>query len=110
MRRGRSRGAPGRGRSRASPRSRPCSPPARPIARSSAMAVTTRLRLDRIASSTRNAGLTHDEIVGDEITASEGYILAVRILEDKASYNTIEDPTGRMLALRPGHGPPGPVG
>jgi hypothetical protein len=66
------------------------------------MAVTTRLRLDRIASSTRNAGLTHDVIVGDEITASEGYILAVRILEDKASYNTIEDPTGRMLALRAG--------
>jgi hypothetical protein len=66
------------------------------------MVVTTRVRLDRIASSTRNAGLTPEVIVGDEIVAREGYILAVRILEDKAAYNTVEDVTGRMLALRAG--------
>jgi len=66
------------------------------------MVVTTRVRLDRIASSTRNAALSPEVIVGDEILASEGYVLAVRILEDKSAYNTIEDVTGRMLALRAG--------
>jgi hypothetical protein len=66
------------------------------------MVVTTRVRLDRIASSTRNAALSPEVIVGDEILASEGYVLAVRILEDKSIYNTIEDVTGRMLALRAG--------
>jgi hypothetical protein len=66
------------------------------------MVVTTRVRLDRIASSTRNAGLTPEVIVGDEILAAEGYLLAVRILEDKSTYNTVEDVTGRMLSLRRG--------
>ena len=66
------------------------------------MVVTTRVRLDRIASSTRNAGLTPDVILGDQIIAAEGYLLAVRILEDKSSYNTVEDVTGRMLSLRAG--------
>jgi hypothetical protein len=66
------------------------------------MVVTTRVRLDRISSSTRNAMLSPEVIVGDEIIASEGYVLAVRILEDKSSYNTVEDVTGRMLELRAG--------
>jgi hypothetical protein len=66
------------------------------------MVVTTRVRLHRIASSTRNAALTPEVIVGDEIVAAEGYLLAVRILQDKATYNTVEDVTGRMLSLREG--------
>lgn len=66
------------------------------------MVVTTRIRLDRISSSTKNAALPREVIVGDDITAEEGYVLAVRILADKSSYNTIEDPTGRMLSLRAG--------
>jgi hypothetical protein len=66
------------------------------------MVVTTRVRLDRIASSTKNAALTPEVIVGDGIIAAEGYVLAVRILEDKATYNTVEDVTGRMLSLRGG--------
>ncbi len=66
------------------------------------MVVTTRIRLDRISSSTKNSVLPREVIVGDEIVAEEGYVLAVRILADKASYNTIEDPTGRMLSLRAG--------
>jgi hypothetical protein len=41
-------------------------------------------------------------IVGDQIVPAEGYVLAVRILEDKSTYNTVEDVTGRMLALRGG--------
>jgi len=66
------------------------------------MVVTTRIRLDRIASSTRNAALPREVIVGDEIVAEEGYVLAVRILDDKRTYNTVEDTTGRMLSLRAG--------
>jgi hypothetical protein len=66
------------------------------------MVVTTRVRLDRISSSTRNAMLSPEVIVGTEIVAAEGYVLAVRILEDKSSYNTVEDVTGRMLELRAG--------
>lgn len=66
------------------------------------MVVTTRIRLDRISSSTRNANLTPEVIVGDQIVASEGYILAVRVLTDKTSYNTVEDVAGRMVSLRAG--------
>ena len=66
------------------------------------MVVTSRVRLDRISSSTRNAALPPEVIVGDGIVAAEGYVLAVRILEDKSTYNTVEDVTGRMLALRAG--------
>jgi len=66
------------------------------------MVVTTRVRLDRIASATRNAALSAEVIVGDEIVPAEGYVLAVRILEDKSTYNTVEDVTGRMLSLRAG--------
>jgi hypothetical protein len=66
------------------------------------MVVTSRVRLDRISSSTRNAALPPEVIVGDGIVAAEGYVLAARILEDKSTYNTIEDTTGRMLSLRAG--------
>lgn len=66
------------------------------------MVRTTRLRLDRIASSTRNARLAPDVIVGDEVIARESYVLAVRILEDKSTYNTVEDLSGRMVSLRAG--------
>ncbi len=66
------------------------------------MVKTTRLRLDRIASSTKNTRLAPDVIVGDDIVSSEGYVLAVRILEDKSTYNTVEDLAGRMVSLRAG--------
>jgi hypothetical protein len=66
------------------------------------MVVTTRVKLDRISSSTRNAHLAPEVIVGDRIIAAEGYVLAVRILEDKSTYNTVEDVTGRMVSLRAG--------
>lgn len=66
------------------------------------MVRTTRVRLDRIASSTRNLRLSPDVIVGDAIVPAEGYVLAVRILTDKSTYNTVEDPTGRLVSLRSG--------
>jgi hypothetical protein len=66
------------------------------------MVHTSKVHLDRIASSTRNARLAPDVIVGPDIVAREGYVLAVRILEDKSTYNTVEDLAGRMVSLRSG--------
>ncbi|MGH7657551.1 MAG: hypothetical protein ACREL6_04895, partial [Gemmatimonadales bacterium] len=66
------------------------------------MVVTTRIRLDRISSSTRNAHLENEVMLGENIVAADGYVLAVRVLEDKATYNTLEDVSGRMVALRAG--------
>ncbi len=66
------------------------------------MVRTTRLRLDRIASSTRNARLSPEVIVGDEIIAQEGYVLAVRILTDKSKYDTVEDLAGRLVKVHSG--------
>jgi hypothetical protein len=63
---------------------------------------TTRLRLDRIASSTKNARLSKNVIIGSQIVAAEGYVLAVRILDDKTTYNSVEDLSGRMVPLRAG--------
>ena len=64
--------------------------------------LTTRVRLDRISSSTRNAHLSSEVMLGPDIVSAEGYVLAVRILEDKSTYNTVEDLTGRMISLRAG--------
>ena len=55
------------------------------------MVVTTRIRLDRTASSTKNTALAAEVIVGDQIVAAEGYVLAVRILTDKSTYNEVEN-------------------
>ena len=64
--------------------------------------VTSKLRLDRIASSTRNARLRAEVLIGPEIVAEEGRVLAVRIGSDKDVYNQVEDPTGRLIRLRSG--------
>jgi hypothetical protein len=63
---------------------------------------TSKVRLDRISSSTKNLRLAPEVIVGDQIVPAEGYVLAVRILTDKSSYNTVEDVSGRMMAVRAG--------
>ncbi len=60
------------------------------------------VRLDRIASATRNARLAPEVIVGPDVVAEEGYVVAVRILDDKSTYNAVEDVTGRMVRLRAG--------
>ncbi len=61
-----------------------------------------RLKLDRIASSTRNAKLAREVLVGPRIVAEEGYVLAVRVLTDKVTYNQIEDVSGRLIDVRLG--------
>ncbi len=64
--------------------------------------ITTRVKLAKVSSSTRNAALAPEVIVGDQIVAQEGYVLAVRILHDKSTYNEVEDLSGRMVKLRAG--------
>jgi hypothetical protein len=43
-----------------------------------------------------------DVLVGPEIVAREGYVLAVRVLGEKPLYNQVEDLTGRLVRLRGG--------
>jgi len=63
---------------------------------------TRRLTVDRISSSTRNAHLAREVLVGEDIVSREGYVLAVKVLTDKSNYNQIEDVSGRMIPLRSG--------
>ena len=61
-----------------------------------------RLRLDKIASSTRHLNLGRDVMVDDAVPARAGIVVAVRIRGRKAVYNQLEDPTGRLLELDDG--------
>jgi hypothetical protein len=63
---------------------------------------TRKIRLDRIASSTKNARLSSEVIIGPDVVAEEGYVVAVRVLDDKATYASVEDASGRMIPLRAG--------
>ena len=40
-----------------------------------------KIKLDKIASSTRNCRLTQEVILSDDITAKDGYVIAVKALE-----------------------------
>lgn len=61
-----------------------------------------RIHLDKIASSTRNVSLPPSVVVGPEIPAVPGAVIAVRVLDDKSSYNQIENVHGRMMTYRQG--------
>lgn len=61
-----------------------------------------RVRLDKLASSTRNAKLHRDVIVGTPIPAVAGTVVAVRVLDTKATYNSVEDVHGRMMRIQKG--------
>lgn len=63
---------------------------------------SSRIRLDRIGSATRNAHLDREVVIGQEIVCREGYILAVRIRGNKPVYNQVEDVYGRLVPLRDG--------
>ena len=62
----------------------------------------SRLQLDKIASSTRNAGLHHHVVVGPEIPARTGTVVVGRVLDEKTVYNQIEDVHGRMMTYHAG--------
>jgi len=61
-----------------------------------------RVRLDKVASSTRNVPLHRDVIVGAPIPAAAGTVVAVRVLASKSTYNTVEDLHGRMVRVQAG--------
>jgi hypothetical protein len=58
--------------------------------------------LDKIASVTRSCGLKREVRVGAEIPCEEGVVVAVRVLNDKSTYNVVELPSGRMAQVRRG--------
>ena len=61
-----------------------------------------KLRLDKIASSTRNANLHREVVVGSPIPSKQGTVLALRALDTKSQYNQIEDLHGRMVPVHAG--------
>ena len=62
----------------------------------------TRIRLDKIASVTRNLRLAADVNVTSQIECRAGAVLAVRVIGEKSVYNQLEDVHGRMSALHEG--------
>jgi len=61
-----------------------------------------RVTLDKIASVTSRLALDVNAVLGDEIPAVSGTVIAARVLNAKSTYNTLEDVHGRMVALHPG--------
>lgn len=55
-----------------------------------------KVRVDKIASATRNVTLQREVTVSGDIVCAEGYVLAARVLNDKAVYDTLELLSGRM--------------
>ncbi len=61
-----------------------------------------RLHIDKIASVTRNLNLERTLTVTPEIVCEPGAVVAGRILNEKSSYNQLEDVFGRMNVLHGG--------
>jgi hypothetical protein len=60
------------------------------------------VRVDKIASSTLNLGLSHEMEITTRCEARAGNVVVVRTLTDNATYNTLELVTGRMAKINPG--------
>lgn len=58
--------------------------------------------LDKIASVTRSLQLRQEVRVAPEIPCVEGTVVAVRVLNDKSTYNQLELPSGRMAQVKRG--------
>jgi len=61
-----------------------------------------RITLDKISSAAKNAPISHDAYITEDVVAKAGHVVAVRILTDKAVYNQLENVEGRMTRLKPG--------
>ena len=61
-----------------------------------------RCKLDKIASVTLRLDLDSNAVLGSEIPAEEGTVLACRVLNQKTAYDTLEDVHGRFVKLYPG--------
>ncbi|MBM5812092.1 MAG: hypothetical protein FJ191_09030 [Gammaproteobacteria bacterium] len=58
--------------------------------------------VDKIASVAQSCGLAHELRVSSDIPCAEGVVLAVEILTDKSTYNTLELTSGRMAKVARG--------
>jgi hypothetical protein len=58
--------------------------------------------LDKIASVTRSCQLKREVRVSPQIPCEEGVVVAVRVLNDKSTYNQLELPSGRMAQVKRG--------
>lgn len=58
--------------------------------------------LDKIASVTRACALPHEVRVSDDIPCVEGTVVAVRVRNDKGTYNQLELPSGRLAQVQRG--------
>ncbi len=61
-----------------------------------------RCTLDKIGSVTLRLGLDRRVVLGAQIPAVAGSVVAARVLNSKTRYNTLEDVHGRMVPLFPG--------
>jgi hypothetical protein len=61
-----------------------------------------KIRLNKIASATRNTKLSREVTLSDTIVAQEGSVIAVRALDRKQTYNEVEDVHGRMATVNEG--------
>src|SRR6266851_3652480 len=60
------------------------------------------VRVDKVASSTANLGLSQDLEITARCEARPGNVVIVRTLTDNATYNTLELVTGRMAKINHG--------
>src|SRR4030088_1207670 len=58
--------------------------------------------VDKVASVTQACGLSHEVRVSTEIPAEEGVVVAVEVLTNKSTYNTLELTSGRMAKVGKG--------
>lgn len=62
----------------------------------------TTLTADRIASSAGLCGLSHTVALSDYVIASEGYVVAVKALDQKEGYNQLETSDGTFHTIHKG--------
>ena len=58
--------------------------------------------LDKAGSVTRTCGLKREVRLGSEIPCQEGVVVAVRVLNDKTTYDQLELPSGRLARVQRG--------
>lgn len=61
-----------------------------------------RVHVDKIASVVQGLQLGRRVVLGDEIPARAGTVVAGRVKNAKVTYNTLENTAGRMVIVRPG--------
>lgn len=61
-----------------------------------------KIKLDKIASATKNIPLKEEVEITSKVTGEEGAVLAVEVMDDKQIYNKLELTSGRLSTLKKG--------